>query len=418
VVYKAIRKIKIAKTMLKLNAYRFLQICLCFIGLNPTFAQNVCNPTVIIDAPKQEICLGDHLKITATTTNEGLSPSFQWYLDDELVGGDSSEFTYKPTYNDGGKFIKVVLSSSAACKSADKTSSNILSIKTNSVPNLSVEIYPPYFCHEQNNTFEMKFASYDPAVTYTWFANGNKLEYNNNESTLNVYAQQFTDGNHFYIEATTTSACATINSYKSNTSIFSTATCIENKGETFFNPVSIGYNQTVLDDISNYSIGRSGYNLCNTDLANENVIDAFYQFVASSENTTLELNSSNSNFAFAVALGDPDYSEQYVINCQKSNGLHDEKRYFNFTGLTVGHSYILRVEIGEVNLSLPKRAAMNTNAFSVNLIKTIDGITETNNTQQKTISSIINLQGQVVDVNYQGLVIYKYIDGTTLKVIQ
>lgn len=404
--------------MLKLNAYRFIQFSIFFIGITPTFAQNVCNPTAIISAPKQEICLGDHLKITAITTNEGLTPSYQWYLDDELVGGDSSEFTYKPTYSDAGKFIKLVLNSSADCKSEENTSSNILSIKTNSVPNLSVEIYPPYFCHEQNNTFEMKYASFDPEVTYTWFANGEKLEYNVNQNTLSGYSQQFTDGNNFYIEATTTSACATTNYYKSNTSIFSTATCIESKGETFFNPLSLGYNQTVLDDFSNYSIGRSGYNSCMTALSNENVIDAFYQFVATSENTSFEISSSNSNFEFAVALGDPDYSEQYVINCQKSNGLHNEKQFFIFTGLTIGHTYIVRLEIGDPDLVFTQRLAINTNAFSVNLVKTIDGITENNDTQQKTISSIVNLQGQEVEKNYQGLVIYKYTDGTTQKVLQ
>jgi hypothetical protein len=48
-------------------------------------------------------------------------------------------------------------------------------------------------------------------------------------------------------------------------------------------------------------------------------------------------------------------------------------------------------------------------------------ITSINNeiiSQPKTISTIYNLQGQVVNTTYQGLVIIRYTDGTSEKVLQ
>jgi hypothetical protein len=80
---------------------------------------------------------------------------------------------------------------------------------------------------------------------------------------------------------------------------------------------------------------------------------------------------------------------------------------------------MFRLEIGGTSPLGHARTDVSANTFSVLLNPTVTNIdSEELLNQNKTLQSIYNLQGIEVDKNYNGLVIYRYTDGTTQKVMQ
>ena len=227
----------------------------------------------------------------------------------------------------------------------------------------------------------------------------------------------FSDGNNVYVEATTTSACALQTSYKSNVSYFNSTLCAATKGDLAYNPKAINFDLILMDNVTNYQKGRSDNNTCITEMDNNNVIDAYYEFVSTSENISFDVNVANADWLTSVALIDSDYDLSYNKSCLSNIGLGNNLRTIEFNNLVIGHKYLLRLEIGSTS-QIGARVGSNSNAFSV-ILKKVTGIeSDQISKNDKTISNIYNLQGQMVDGNYKGLVIYKYTDGSAQKTIQ
>ena len=79
---------------------------------------------------------------------------------------------------------------------------------------------------------------------------------------------------------------------------------------------------------------------------------------------------------------------------------------------------LARLEIGSNAPLGHARTDVSANTFSVELKPTVLAIDDNLTTPSKTITSIYNLQGQSVNNTYQGLVIIRYTDGTSEKVVQ
>lgn len=89
--------------------------------------QGTITPTVTISSiPNAPICEGTTITFTATATNGGNTPSYQWILNGNNVGTNSSSFS-SSTLNDNDQ-ISVILTSSLGCIMNNNVSSTITTI--------------------------------------------------------------------------------------------------------------------------------------------------------------------------------------------------------------------------------------------------------------------------------------------------
>lgn len=89
-------------------------------------------PTVSIASNDADniICSGDTIQFTASPTNEGSSPTYEWFVDNISVGNNSATFSSNSLTN--GQKLKVILTSSEECLEVSTAESNEITIEVDS----------------------------------------------------------------------------------------------------------------------------------------------------------------------------------------------------------------------------------------------------------------------------------------------
>jgi len=101
--------------------------------VNPTVAV-----TVAIAVEENGLCAGEPMNFTATTTNGGASPVYQWQVNGNNAGTSSPTFSYIPLDND---VVNLVFTSSLYCTVANPVNSNNITTEVNALP---VVTWPSY----------------------------------------------------------------------------------------------------------------------------------------------------------------------------------------------------------------------------------------------------------------------------------
>ncbi len=98
------------------------------ITVNP-----VINPSVSIAvSPSTTVCAGTSVTFTATPTNGGASPSYQWQVNGSDVGTNSATYTSTTLANNA--VVRVVMTSNATCATGSPATSNTVTMTVNARP--------------------------------------------------------------------------------------------------------------------------------------------------------------------------------------------------------------------------------------------------------------------------------------------
>lgn len=128
-------------------------------------------PTISIAADKTEVCKNENVIITATVTNAGNAPQYQWKINGNTVTGTDASFA-SAAFNNGDQ-VSCVLTSNAAC-AVNPALSNIVSIKVNPLITATVSITaaPGRICKGEEVQFTSSAVNAGANPLYQWLVNG------------------------------------------------------------------------------------------------------------------------------------------------------------------------------------------------------------------------------------------------------
>jgi hypothetical protein len=129
------------------QVYTLLTSSLSCVTNNPvqsnTLQLQVTEPVdviVSITVDKNNVCAGDLMTFTATTTNGGDQPEYSWYVNDATAGENAPTFAYAPS---NGDIISLVFTSSEWCVSQNPVTSNAIVAIVNALPEVSWTGFEP-----------------------------------------------------------------------------------------------------------------------------------------------------------------------------------------------------------------------------------------------------------------------------------
>ncbi len=173
-----------------------------------------CVPAVSIAAnPGNTICSGVNVTFTATPTNGGASPSYQWKLNGNNVGTNSNTYSNNALVN--GDVVSCVMTSNAPCANPTiATSNNIIMVVTTSVtPFVSIAANPGNtICTGTSVTFTATPTN-GGTPSYQWKLNGGNVGTNSSTYTNTVLV----NGDQVSCVMTSSLACASPTTATSNT---------------------------------------------------------------------------------------------------------------------------------------------------------------------------------------------------------
>ena len=152
-----------------------------------TSYQMVVNPllpvSITISASSNPFCIGNSVTFTATHTNGGSSPTYQWKVNGVNVSIDSL-YTYYPV---NGDMVSCVFTSSASCVTGNPATSNTITmIGTLGLPARSIQSMPfNPFCPGSSVTCTATPSNGGTNPVYQWKVNGVNVGINSPTYTFN-----------------------------------------------------------------------------------------------------------------------------------------------------------------------------------------------------------------------------------------
>ncbi len=159
-------------------------------------------------------CTGAALTFTATGTNGGNGPSYQWKVNSGNVGTNSSTYTTSSLAN--GNVVSCVMTSNSSCANPTTATSNNITVTVNSsvTPSVSVAITDGTnpTCVDSSITFAATPTNGGATPSYQWKKNSNNI------GTGSTYtSSSLTNGDAIMCIMTSSSSCANPTTANSNT---------------------------------------------------------------------------------------------------------------------------------------------------------------------------------------------------------
>lgn len=143
------------------------------IGSNPATSNAITmqissalTPAVSVNAsPSTTACFGSPVTFTATPVNGGNAPTYQWKLNGNNVGSNSSTFTSSSLNNND--VISVVMTSNASCLATTSATSSNVTMTINNLPGKPGSVIGnANACAGSTQTYQVTAAG--GATSYTW----------------------------------------------------------------------------------------------------------------------------------------------------------------------------------------------------------------------------------------------------------
>lgn len=168
-------------------------------------------PAVTITASATTICSGTNVTFTATPTNGGSAPSFQWKKNGTNVGTNSN--IYSSNTLNQSDIISVTLTSSATCTVSPTANSNsiAMTVTTPLAPTITITSTASAICTGTNVTFTATATNGGASPSFQWKKNGANVGTNSNTYSSNTLIQ----GDVIAVTLTSNATCvspATVNS--------------------------------------------------------------------------------------------------------------------------------------------------------------------------------------------------------------
>ncbi|NLL27640.1 MAG: T9SS type A sorting domain-containing protein [Bacteroidales bacterium] len=158
------------------------------------------------------VCEGESVTFTATPTNGGIAPSYQWKLNGSDVGTDSATYTNASLSN--GDVVTCVLTSSLTCVISSTATSDpvTMSVIANVTPSISIVASETSICSGTLVTFVATPINGGTTPTYQWKLNGTNVGSNSATYT----STSLSDGDVVSCILTSSVTCVTSNAVASN----------------------------------------------------------------------------------------------------------------------------------------------------------------------------------------------------------
>jgi hypothetical protein len=132
---------------------------------------------IALTSGSNPVCAGSSLTFTATPTNGGATPSYQWKVDGTNAGTNSNTFSTSSLTN--GQVVTCVMTSNAACASPTTATSNAITITvtTSVTPVVSIALTSGTnpSCAGSSLTFTATPTNGGTTPTYQWKVDGNNV---------------------------------------------------------------------------------------------------------------------------------------------------------------------------------------------------------------------------------------------------
>lgn len=166
---------------------------------------SVATPTVTVQASQTSICAGSFITFTATATDTGLTPTYQWKRNGNNVGNNSRTYAANTFVNNDS--VWVIVTSSATCATQPTASSAKVGIQVTTpvTPNVSVNVSATNICAGTTVTYTATATNAGATPTYVWYKNGVSTG-----TTASVYVtNSLVDGDQVFCIMTATPGCLT-----------------------------------------------------------------------------------------------------------------------------------------------------------------------------------------------------------------
>src|SRR4029079_6676370 len=140
---------------------------------NPiTITTTSVTPSVTITSSTTSICSGGSVTVTATPTNGGSKPTYQWMINGVNVAGQTTS-TFITSTLANGNLVSVIMTSNDPCANPTTATSNPITITTTSVtPSVNITSGSTSICGGSSVTFTATPTNGGSTPTYQWMING------------------------------------------------------------------------------------------------------------------------------------------------------------------------------------------------------------------------------------------------------